>query len=78
MAFSFVNVDRFTPNSHVNWVPVGKVASWTRAGSKVRLQLATPGMAIEVSFLGPECFRVRFRPVSAPDYTVETSSAVGI
>ncbi|MDB5313822.1 MAG: hypothetical protein JWO38_8024 [Gemmataceae bacterium] len=76
MAFEFVNVDRFTPNSRVNWVPVGRVASWSRTGSKVRLDLAATGMAVEVSFLGPECFRVRFRPVTNPDYTAETSAAV--
>jgi alpha-glucosidase len=76
MDFTFVNVNEFTPNSRVNWVSVGKVASWTRTESKIRLNLATPGMAVEVSFLGPECFRVRFRPVLGPDYTVETSAAV--
>src|SRR4051794_15327351 len=76
MDFTFVNVNQFTPNSRVNWVPVGKVASWTRTGSKVRLNLAAPGMALEVSFLGPECFRVRFRPVASPDYSKETSAAV--
>jgi alpha-glucosidase len=67
MSYTFVNLNGFTPNTRVNWVPVGRVASWTRAGSKVRLDLATPGMAVEVSFLGPECFRVRFRPVTDPE-----------
>jgi alpha-glucosidase len=76
MDFTFVNVNGFTPNTRVNWVPVGKVASWTRTGEKLRLDLATPSMALEISFLGPECFRVRFRPVTNPDYSVETSAAV--
>src|SRR5208283_3421242 len=75
MDFTFVNVDAFTPNSRVNWVSIGKIASWTRSGSKILLNLASPGMSLEVSFLGPNCFRVRFKPV-APNYAVETSSAV--
>ncbi len=75
MDFTFVNVNAFTPNSRVNWVSVGKIASWTRTGSKIVLNLASPGMSLEVSFLGPNCFRVRFKPV-APNYAVETSSAV--
>ena len=76
MDFTFVNVDQFTPNSRVNWVSIGKIATWTRTGSKIRLDLASGGRSLEVSFLGPECFRVRFQPLKPQNYAVETSSAV--
>lgn len=76
MDLKYVDVNGFTPNSHVSWVAVGKVATWTRSGDRIRLQLANGGMAIEISFLGAECFRVRFRPMANPDYSAETSAAV--
>lgn len=74
MAFSFVQVNDFTPNLGA-WTPVGNVASWQRAGNVVNLQLGA-NMALQVSFLGPLCFRVRFLPAPSPDYTRESSFAV--
>jgi alpha-glucosidase len=76
MSFSFVNVNAFTPNTRVNWTPVGDITSWTRTGDAIQLNMAVPGMGLRVSFLGPRCFRVRFRPVVGPDYTTEVSPAV--
>ncbi|MBV8383346.1 MAG: hypothetical protein JOZ63_12110, partial [Planctomycetaceae bacterium] len=75
MGFSYRNVNEFTPNSG-RWSPVGDLISWARAGDAIRLNMSVPGLALVVSFLGPRCFRVRFRPVADADYTTETSPAV--
>ena len=75
MGFSSRNVNEFTPNLG-QWSPVGGIASSARTGDAIRLSMSAPGLGLLVSFLGPRCFRVRFRPVIDADYTVETSPAV--
>ena len=76
MGFSYCNVNEFTPNSG-HWSQVGEIRSWERTGNAIWLNMsAPPGLGLLVSFLGPRCFRVRFRPVIDADYTVETSPAV--
>ena len=75
MGFSFRNVNEFTPNLG-QWSQVGDISSWARTGDAIRLNMSVPGLGLLVSFLGPRCFRVRFRPVVDADYTAETSPAV--
>lgn len=75
MGFSFRNVNEFTPNLG-QWSPVGDITSWARTGDAIRLNMFVPGLGLLVSFLGPRCFRVRFRPVVDANYTTETSPAV--
>ena len=74
MAFSFVQVNDFTPNFGA-WTPVGSIASWRQAGNVFDFQLGG-GRVLQVSFLGALCFRVRFTPAPNPDYTQEHSFAV--
>jgi alpha-glucosidase len=74
MSFSFVQVNDFTPNLG-GWTPVGNIASWHQTGNTFNFNMAA-GRALQVSFLGPLCFRVRFSPAPAPDYTQEHSFAV--
>ena len=75
IGFSFRNVNEFTPNLG-QWSPVGDITSWARTGDAIRLNMFVPGLGLLVSFLGPRCFRVRFRPVADANYTTETSPAV--
>ena len=76
MGFTYRNVNEFTPNSG-HWSQVGEIRSWERTGDAIWLDMsAPPGLGLLVSFLGPRCFRVRFRPVIDAGYTVETSPAV--
>jgi alpha-glucosidase len=75
MNFRYVHVNEFTPNLG-QWTPVGDIPSWHRSGDEIQLDMTVSGMGLRVSFLGPRCFRVRFRPVLHPDYTAELSRAV--
>ena len=74
MAFSFVQVNDFTPNMG-GWTPIGSVASWKQAGNVFDFDLGG-ARALQLSFLGTLCFRVRFTPAPNPDYTQEHSFAV--
>jgi len=76
MSFTFVDVKSFTPNSMVNWTPVGNIASVSRAGNVFTLGLADGVRTLQLSFLSNTCFRVRFNPEPGADYAVETSPAV--
>ncbi|WP_165072896.1 TIM-barrel domain-containing protein [Paludisphaera rhizosphaerae] len=75
MPHQYVYVHSFTPNNG-DWKPIGDIVNTRRTGDAIDLDMSTPGMSLRVSFLGPTCFRVRFRPVVTPDYTTETSFAV--
>lgn len=76
MSYTFVYANQFTPNSQVSWIPIGDISSATRKGNTWTLQMAQGGLSLQLSFLGPGCFRLRFNPVPAADYSVETSVAV--
>jgi alpha-glucosidase len=74
--FPFVTVRDFTPN-HGDWTPVGAIAAHSRSGNVFALRLASdPGLSVQLSFLSPTCFRVRFSPTPGADYTRERSVAV--
>jgi alpha-glucosidase len=74
MDYTFVNVNAFTPNTQVSWIPIGGIASHARTGNTWTLQMAG-GLSLQLSLLGPQCFRVRFDPAGS-DYSQETSVAV--
>lgn len=74
MRYRFVDVDSFTPNLG-NWNTMGRIASVRQGGSAFTLS-REDGHSVQVSFLGPNAFRVRFQPVTNPDYSRETSIAV--
>jgi alpha-glucosidase len=78
MSYTFVDVRSFTPNSHMNWIPIGNIASVSRssAGNVFTLSLADGNRTLQLSFLSNTCFRVRFNPAPQADYKVETSFAV--
>jgi len=75
VAHRFVPVNEFTPNNG-DWVPAGTVTSHQQTGRNILSQLTPAGMALQVSFLGPLCVRVRFSPISHPNYNQELSYAV--
>ena len=74
MSYRFVDVDGFTPNLG-GWTAMGQIASVSQSGSAFTLS-RRDGYSVQVSFLGPSAFRVRFQPVTTPDYGRETSIAV--
>jgi alpha-glucosidase len=74
MDYTFVDVASFTPNSQINWIPIGGIASHTRSGNVWTLAMSG-GLSLQLSILGPQCFRVRFDPAGG-DYSAETSIAV--
>src|SRR5262249_16382878 len=75
MAHHFVATDAFTPNNG-DWTPIGDIVGHTSSGNEILLQMAVSGMAVQVRFLGPRAFCVRFQPVVGPDYGHELSYAV--
>jgi alpha-glucosidase len=75
MSYQFVNVDAFVPNSVQGWSGVGDIVSVEPDGNVFLLRAAS-GMAVQLSFLGPQAFRVRFHPVDDPDYSRDPSYAV--
>jgi alpha-glucosidase len=74
MSYSFVQVDQFTPNAG-DWVPIGNITSWNRTNNTLTLT-RDDSRSLQISFLGPTSFRVRFNPNLNPDYTRERSFAV--
>ncbi|HET9256880.1 MAG TPA: TIM-barrel domain-containing protein, partial [Pseudonocardiaceae bacterium] len=74
MSYRFVNVDNFTPNLG-GWTTMGQITSVSKSASAFTFSRGD-GHAVQVSFLGPNAFRVRFQPVANPDYRRETSIAV--
>jgi len=66
-AYSFVNVDGFTPES--GWTPVGGIVSCQRQGNAFVMKTAVGGLTLVLSFLSPTCFRIRFNPNPAADFS---------
>jgi alpha-glucosidase len=76
MSFGFVDVKSFTPNND-GWSPIGNISATKQAGNTFELTLQdNPELAIQISFLSPVCFRIRFNPSPGFDFAVETSVAV--
>jgi alpha-glucosidase len=74
MSYSFVITSAFTPNTG-SWTPFGNVSSHQQQGNTIALQ-ASGGYSLNISFLGPRAFRVRFAPTPNPEYATERSYAV--
>src|SRR5512135_2417126 len=75
MAIPYVNVRDFTPNAG-RWTPVGTIESMTQVGNTFLLTLVGGERSLQVSFLSPTAFRVRFDPSPGADYSSEVSVAV--
>ncbi|WP_029008885.1 TIM-barrel domain-containing protein [Azospirillum halopraeferens] len=77
MYIPFVNVREFTPNTRINWVPVGTIGSVQRSGDRFTLALdGSAGLTVELSFLSATCFRVRFDPTRPTAQAPDVSPAV--
>ena len=77
----FVTTGRFTPNTRVNWITIGNIASVQQNGTVFTLSLAQSTLELKISFLSARCFRVRFNPkpdadLPGPDLSVENSYSV--
>jgi alpha-glucosidase len=66
-SYSFVNVDGFTPQT--GWTSVGAIASCVRQGNDFVMKSAIGGLTLILSFVSPACFRVRFNPNAAADFS---------
>ncbi len=72
--FTFVQVNEFQPNVEGQWSIIGNV-SWQQNGSVILLT-NSQNYQVQISFLSPSAFRVRFRPTPSPDYSNDASYAV--
>ncbi len=78
MCYDFVTADKFTPNSGVNWQPLGAVSTHTRTGNDYFFNFAfgTGSLTVKLSFLSATAFRVRFIPDRATTAsTIRTRSS---
>ena len=76
MAYSFVNVNAFTPNNE-GWNSIGNIAQVNQTGNDFLLTLASDNrLKVKISFLSADTFRVRFNPLPNFDYSIERSVAV--
>jgi alpha-glucosidase len=77
-SFPFVLPSDFTPNN-AGWSPVGQISSWTTnsTGRRFTFQFGSgANYSLYIDILGPNAYRLRFRPVPQATYTTETSTAV--
>lgn len=74
MDINYTSVRDFTPN-HGDWTSAGQVDSVTQSGNAFSLGL-DGGRSISLSFLSPQCFRVRFNPAPGAAYGQQASPAV--
>lgn len=74
MSYSYVQVNEFQANSSVGWNTIENV-SWSQKDSSTILLTNAQGKVIQLSFLSPTTFRVRFNPVNS-DYSLNRSYAV--
>jgi len=72
--FRFVQVNEFQPNVDVGWSIIGNV-TWKQDKNTI-LVTNNQNYQVQISFLLPTAFRVRFRPVQNPDYSNNNSYAV--
>jgi alpha-glucosidase len=77
MSFPFVTVRDFSPNSRVNWQPVGPVQSVVAESADIySLPIANAPNPVRISFLSSTCLRVQFSPEPGANYQIERSVAV--
>ena len=75
--FPFVTVRGFSPNTRVNWMPLGPLQAVQAAGANTfTLTIAGAPNPVRLSFLSPSCLRFQFSPVPNTDYGVDRSVAV--
>ncbi|MFT5084032.1 MAG: alpha-glucosidase [Lentisphaeria bacterium] len=72
-SYTFVQVNEFQPNVN-GWNEIGNITKYTKVNAKTLLLENSNNMAIQLSFLSPTVFRVRFRPSANPDYTQKSGS----
>ncbi|HWR49856.1 MAG TPA: TIM-barrel domain-containing protein [Bryobacteraceae bacterium] len=76
-AFPFVTVRGFSPNTRVNWLPLGTVqAVQANGGATFTLAIQGAPNPLRLSFLSQTCVRVQFSPTPDADYNIERSIAV--
>ena len=78
-AYRYVPADEFTPESRINWIPLGRVTKWIREGEE-RLEdkftLFLEGdLKLCIYFLSHAMFRVRFNPDPKAPYGKNLSPA---
>jgi len=74
--YRFVQVNEFQANSTTGWNQMGDVSYTHDAPSNTFLINNKDGFQVQLSFLSATAFRVRFRPVTNPDYSKNNSYAV--
>lgn len=76
-SFPFVTVRGFTPNTRVNWQPLGQVQTISADTGRIFiLQIANEPNPVRLSFLSRTCLRVQFSPVPIANYHIERSVSV--
>ncbi|MEF9674272.1 glycoside hydrolase family 31 protein [Pseudomonas sp. PCH446] len=73
--YQFVTTNNFTPNLG-QWTPFGNVGAITRAGNSFLLSAQNNDVSLQLSFLSPRCFRIRFNPAANASYDTDNSYAV--
>ncbi len=77
-SFPFVPCNGFTPNNP-GWSTVGDIASWSPDSTGRRFTFffgLNAAYSLYIEVLGPEAYRLRFRPAPGASYATETSTAV--
>ncbi|WP_248802529.1 TIM-barrel domain-containing protein [Pseudomonas sp. MWU13-2100] len=73
--YQFVTTNNFTPNLG-QWTPFGNVGAITRASNSFLLSAQNNDVSLQLSFLSPRCFRIRFNPAANASYDTDNSYAV--
>ena len=78
-AYRYVPADEFTPESRINWIPLGRVTKWIREGEE-RLEdkftlFLEDDLKLCIYFLSHAMFRVRFNPDPKAPYGKNLSPA---
>jgi len=74
--FPFVTVRGFTPNTKVNWLPLGAVQGVQAQGTQFTLPIQGAPNPVRLTFLSATCVRVQFSPMPNANYDVDRSIAV--
>lgn len=70
--YPFVDVDQFTPNSRINWISVGKIASVQREQNRFTLKMPN-GLYVVYSVISASSYRIWFSPKKGTDFSPENS-----
>ena len=65
--YPFVDVDQFTPNSRINWISVGKIASVHRERNRFTLEMPN-GLYVVYSVISKSSYRIWFSPKKGTDF----------